>query len=142
MDDQQQLGEPTFDPYHPDCPSRQMVDRIGDKWTVLVVGVLSEGPARYRDLSGRVAGISPKMLSQTLKGLERDGLITRRAYAEVPPRVEYELTPAGASLRPVLLDLERWAREHMPEVLRARAAHDAGQGSPDHTPGQVPDRVT
>ncbi|MBT0768807.1 helix-turn-helix transcriptional regulator [Kineosporia sp. J2-2] len=116
-----------FDPYHPDCPSRKLVDRIGDRWTVLIIGVLSEGPARYRDLAGRVAGISPKMLSQSLKALERDGLVVRHAYAEVPPRVVYELTEAGRTLRPVLLELERWARTHTAGVLASRERYDEAQ---------------
>ncbi len=114
-----------WDPYDPNCPSRQLVDRIGDRWTILVIGVLADGSARYRDLADRVAGISPKMLSQTLKALERDGLVLRQAYAEVPPRVVYELTEAGQTLRPVLLELERWARKHMPGVLEARERYDA-----------------
>lgn len=120
-----------FDPYDPNCPSRQLVDRIGDRWTILVIGVLSAGPARYGELAEQVAGISPKMLSQTLKALERDGLITRHAYAEVPPRVVYELTPAGRSLRPVLLELERWARTHIASVLEARARHDGAEPTPN-----------
>ena len=114
-----------WDPYDPNCPSRQLVDRIGDRWTVLIIGVLSDGPARYRDLAERVAGISPKMLSQTLRALERDGLLERQAFAEVPPRVVYELTEAGQTLRPVLMELERWARSHMPGVLAARESYDA-----------------
>lgn len=119
-----------FDPYDPNCPSRGMLDRIGDRWTILVIGALSEGPARYGELSQTVAGISPRMLSQTLKSLERDGLIARHAYAEVPPRVVYELTPAGVTLRPLLLGLELWAREHMPEVLAARDTYDASTVEP------------
>ncbi len=114
-----------FDPYNPDCPSRQMVDRIGDRWTILVIGALSAGPARHGEIAGQVAGISPRMLSQTLKALERDGLILRHAYPEVPPRVEYELTKQGRTLRPLLLALEDWAREHMPEVLASREHYDA-----------------
>lgn len=119
-----------FDPYNPNCPSRQLVDRIGDRWTILVIGVLSAGPARYTDLSTQVAGISPRMLSQTLKALERDGLVERRAFAEVPPRVVYSLTPAGASLGPVLFGVEEWARQHMPEVLAARTRFDAAADVP------------
>ncbi|GAB6904157.1 winged helix-turn-helix transcriptional regulator [Kineosporia succinea] len=113
-----------FNPYAADCPSRGLVDRIGDKWTILIIGVLSEGPARYRDLADQVGGISPKMLSQTLKALERDGLIVRQAFAEVPPRVQYELTEAGRTLQPLLLGLETWAREHMPGVLVSRERYD------------------
>ena len=116
--------EHPFDPYHPDCPSRALVDRIGDRWTVLVVGALAEGPARYGELSSRVAGISPKMLAATLKGLERDGLLTREAFAESPPRVVYDLTPAGRSLHEVLRHVVGWATSHAGEVLDAQAAYD------------------
>jgi len=114
-----------FDPYGPGCPSRQLVDRIGSRWTILIIGVLSAGPARYSEIAAGVAGISPKMLSQTLKALERDGMVTRHAFAEVPPRVVYELTTTGASLRPVLLSVEQWARDNMPAVLAAREVYDS-----------------
>ncbi|KAM9866822.1 putative HTH-type transcriptional regulator YybR [Leucobacter aridicollis] len=117
--------EQAFDPYNPNCPSRQLVDRIGDRWTVLIIGALASGPARYGELAESVAGISPRMLSQTLKALERDGLVAREAFAEIPPRVVYSLTPSGESLRPVLLAVETWARQHMPGVLAAREAFDA-----------------
>lgn len=113
-----------FDPYNPDCPSRQLVDRIGDRWTILVIGVLSDGPARHGDLARRVAGISPKMLSQTLKGLERDGLLTRTVQPTSPPHAIYELTDRGSSLGPLLLAIENWARAHMQDVLDARHAFD------------------
>lgn len=113
-----------FDPYNPDCPSRQLVDRIGDRWTILVIGVLSAGPARHAELTRQVAGISPKMLSQTLKGLERDGLITRSVHADTPPRVVYELTDRGATLGPVLLAVEHWARANMHAVLESRRTFD------------------
>lgn len=116
-----------FDPYDPNCPSRQVLDQIGDRWTILIIGALAEGPARYGELADRVSGISPRMLSKTLKALERDGLIVRRAYAEVPPRVTYELSASGAQLRPVLTSLDSWVRTHMPEVLQARSRFDAGE---------------
>lgn len=119
-----------FDPYDPNCPSRQLVDRIGDRWTILVIGVLSQGPARYGELAEQVRGISPKMLSQTLKALERDGLLTRHAFPEIPPRVTYELTAAGSTLRPVLLAVEHWAREHMEAVLAARTTYDTPASPP------------
>lgn len=114
-----------FDPYNPECPSRQLVDRIGDRWTILVIGALGNGPLRHGDLAKQVAGISPKMLSQTLRALERDGLLTRTAHPEVPPRVVYELTEQGISLGPVLLSVEHWARAHMQEVSEARERFDA-----------------
>lgn len=109
-----------YDPYVQGCPSRALLDRIGDRWTVLVIGVLADGPRRFSQLRRRVDGVSQKMLTQTLRGLEADGLVTRTVYAEVPPRVEYELTALGHSLRVPLLALEDWAREHMDEVLGSR----------------------
>lgn len=119
------MTEPAhFDPYDPACPSRQLLDRIGDRWTVLVMGVLADGPARPRDIAARVGGITPKMLTQTLKTLERDGLVNRTAYAEVPPRVIYDLTPAGATLEPVARAIQSWVREHAASVVAARERYD------------------
>lgn len=116
---------PAFDPYNRNCPSRQMLDEIGDRWTVLIVGALADGPARHSAVAERVDGISQKMLAQTLRTLERDGLITRTAYAEMPPRVEYELTDAGRSLRAPLHALEEWAKGHMPAAFAARERYDS-----------------
>ena len=120
-----------WDPYRGDCPSRMLLDRIGDRWTVLVVGVLSDGPHRFSELGRRVAGISQKMLTQTLRSLERDGLITRTVYAEVPPRVEYRLTEAGHTLQEPLRALQTWATEHMDAVVDARRAYDRVGGRLD-----------
>ena len=112
------------DPYAAGCPSRQVLDRIGDRWTVLVVGSLSQGPLRFSELARRIEGISQKMLTQTLRGLERDGLVVRTVHPEVPPRVEYELTRVGATLIEPLDALDAWAREHLPVIEAARAAYD------------------
>ena len=116
--------EVTFDVYAKDCPSRQVLDRIGDTWSVLIIVSLADGPRRYSELAARIEGISPKMLTQTLRGLERDGLITRAVFAEVPPRVEYDLTTLGHSLLGLVSGLEAWAQEHMPDVVNARDAYD------------------
>jgi len=91
---------------------REVLDRVGDKWTLLVVANLSDGPRRYSDLHRVVPGISQRMLTLTLRQLGEDGLITRTAYAEVPPRVEYELTPLGRSLLDTATALVRWASTH------------------------------
>ena len=116
------------------CPSRQLLDRLADKWVVLILcalggdGTGSVGePAsmRYSELSRLIAGVSQKMLTQTLRNLERDGMVTRTVHAEVPPRVDYELTELGQSLRGAVAVLESWAREHMSEVARAREAFDS-----------------
>jgi DNA-binding HxlR family transcriptional regulator len=115
----------TADVYAKDCPSRQVLDRIGDTWSVLVVSALTDGSRRYTELARRIEGISPKMLTQTLRGLERDGLITRTVYPVVPPRVDYALTTLGHSLLDVFGALESWAEGHMQDVLDARAKYDA-----------------
>jgi DNA-binding HxlR family transcriptional regulator len=111
--------------YAQDCPSRQVLDRIGDTWSVLIVGALDGGPRRYSELAARIGGISPKMLTQTLRGLERDGMISRTVFAEVPPRVEYTLTELGRSLLGLVSGLEAWAEAHIGDVAAARATYDA-----------------
>jgi DNA-binding HxlR family transcriptional regulator len=110
--------------YAKNCPSRQILDRIGDTWSVLVVMMLADGPQRYTALSRRIEGVSPKMLTQTLRGLERDGLIGRTVHAEVPPRVDYELTTLGRSLLSLVGALENWAENHIEDVQAAREAYD------------------
>lgn len=112
-------------PYDPNCPTRKILDRLGDRWTVLVVGALGTGPARFSQLATQVGGVSSKMLTQTLRALERDGLVRRTVYPEVPPRVEYELTAVGHTMREPLRALEDWAKNYMPEVLTAREQYDA-----------------
>ncbi|MFD9965201.1 winged helix-turn-helix transcriptional regulator [Amycolatopsis sp. NPDC058986] len=111
-------------PFNRDCPTRQLLDRIGDQWTVLIVGALVDGPLRFTEIGKRVDGISQKVLTQTLRSLVRDGILTRTAYPVIPPRVEYELTPLGRNLSEPLDMLDRWARSHMGEVERARDAYD------------------
>lgn len=103
---------------------REVLDRIGDKWTVLIVSTLSSGPLRYTDLQASVPGISQRMLTQTLKQLERDGVLTRTAYAEVPPRVEYDLTKLGRSLMDAVMALAAWAAAHHDEIATNRAASE------------------
>ncbi|MET0702577.1 MAG: helix-turn-helix domain-containing protein [Mycobacterium sp.] len=95
---------------------REILSRIGDKWTVLIIGTLAAGPLRYSGLLAQVPGISQRMLTVTVKQLQRDGLVTRTAYPEVPPRVEYQLTPLGESLLSIVLGLAHWASEHRDEI--------------------------
>ena len=124
------LPEPNV--FDPDCPTRQVLDRIGDRWTVLVVLTLLAGTRRFSDLRLRVRGITPKVLTSTLRGLERDGLVVRRIYAEVPPRVEYSLTDLGRSLEEPLRAISGWAEQHMPEIEAARDDYDKSAGqAPD-----------
>ncbi len=103
---------------------REVLDRIGDKWSVLVISTLGAGPLRYSDLQASVPGISQRMLTVTLKALERDGLLTRTAYPEVPPRVEYELTELGRSLLDAVMTLARWAATHYEAVADSRREHE------------------
>jgi DNA-binding HxlR family transcriptional regulator len=118
------LDKSHWDPYSRSCPSRQVLDRIGDRWTVLVVGSLDSGPRRFSELARDVDGVSQKMLTQTLRALEHDGLITRTLYPEIPPRVEYELTDLGRSLQAPLRALEDWATDHTDQILAARTHSD------------------
>ncbi|WP_423924314.1 winged helix-turn-helix transcriptional regulator [Frigoribacterium sp. 2-23] len=113
-----------MNPYSDDCPTRRVLDRIGDRWTVLIVGTLSHGPRRFSEIRRHVEGISQKMLTQTLRGLERDGLVTRTVFAEVPPRVEYALTEAGRTLCAPLKALEDWSIEHFGDVKEAWVEYD------------------
>src|SRR3981081_1328471 len=100
----------------------ETLTRIGDKWTVMVVGALSKGPIRYNEIHRRVEGISQRMLTLTLKGLEQDGMITRTMYPTIPPRVDYELTELGRKLIVPLKALSKWARENRPAMVAAREA--------------------
>jgi DNA-binding HxlR family transcriptional regulator len=118
------IKELVADPYAADCPSRQVLDRIGDKWTVLIVIALTDGPRRYTELAARIERVSQKMLTQTLRGLERDGMVTRTVHASVPPRVDYELTELGRSLLEPITALEQWAMSHIIDVVEARRRHD------------------
>jgi DNA-binding HxlR family transcriptional regulator len=113
------------DVYSRDCPSRQILDRIGDTWSVLVVVMLADGSHRYSELAKRIHGVSPKMLTQTLRGLERDGLISRTVHPVVPPRVDYALTELGKSLYSLVEGLEKWAESHIEDVQAARQSYDA-----------------
>jgi DNA-binding HxlR family transcriptional regulator len=126
------------------CPSRRLLDRISDKWVALILCALGGDPEpramRFSELSRTLAGVSQKMLTQTLRSLERDGLLTRTATPTVPVTVSYELTGLGLSLHRLMGGLKSWAEENMDEVLAHRAAHDAGtsgarpEGSTDTTP--------
>ncbi|MGW4120188.1 winged helix-turn-helix transcriptional regulator [Nocardia sp. NPDC004711] len=111
------------------CPTNQMLDTIGDKWTCLILAALGPGPRRYGEIGAIVAAVSNKMLTQTLRTLERDGLVARRMTAQVPVRVDYSLTPLGQSLLVIVTRLHQWAEGHMDEVLAARAEFDSAAGN-------------
>jgi DNA-binding HxlR family transcriptional regulator len=128
-----------YDAFLAGCPSRQLLDRISDKWVALILAALgTDGPhhprgdcvgpprsMRYSEMSRRLAGVSQKMLTQTLRSLERDGLVTRTVTPTVPVTVTYELTDLGTSLQHVMLGLKEWAEAHMGEVLANRERYDA-----------------
>jgi len=108
------------------CHAREMLIRIGDKWSVYVIHLLDEaGTLRFNELRSQVEGISQRMLTVTLRGMERDGLVTRKVYPEVPPRVEYSLTSLGKTLRQLVRGLVDCSGAHLAEVDAARAAYDA-----------------
>ena len=119
-------GKPlAYDVYSECCPTRHALDRLADKWVVLILGLLGRGPLRFNQLRREIEGVSQKVLSQTLKRLERDGLVARQAFPTVPVTVEYSITPLGATLSETAEALRRWAEGHMDQVLAAQAAYDA-----------------
>jgi DNA-binding HxlR family transcriptional regulator len=118
-------SNPPPNPYDSKCPTRIVLDRIADKWTVLVLGVLSQRPLRFNQLRREIDGLTQKMLSQTLKALERDGLVARKVIPSAPVTVEYSITPLGATLSATVDELQRWARDHIGEVVQAQRRYDA-----------------
>jgi DNA-binding HxlR family transcriptional regulator len=113
-----------YDAFLASCPTRQLLDRISDKWVSLVLVALADGPRRYSDISRQIAGVSQKMLTQTLRTLERDGLLTRTVTPTVPVRVDYALTGLGESLQQVMRTLKDWAEQHIEEVRDAQLTYD------------------
>jgi DNA-binding HxlR family transcriptional regulator len=115
--------------YSADCPTRQILDRVGDKWAVLILILLRNEPLRFNQLRRAIEGISQKMLSQVLKSLERDGLVRRRAIATVPVTVEYSITPLGLTLAAAVDPLRDWAERHLKDVTSAQRRYDSQQSS-------------
>jgi DNA-binding HxlR family transcriptional regulator len=118
-------SNPPPNPYDSKCPTRIVLDRIADKWTVLVLGVPSQRPLRFNQLRREIDGLTQKMLSQTLKALERDGLVARKVIPSAPVTVEYSITPLGSTLSATVDELQRWARDHIGEVVQAQRRYDA-----------------
>jgi len=114
-----------WDAYNERCPTRMVLDRIADKWTVLIVGALEEKTKRFGELRREVGGVSQKMLTQTLRGLERDGVVARTVYASVPPKVEYSLTRLGRTLVHILEEIRKWSELNIEDVLKARDDFDS-----------------
>jgi DNA-binding HxlR family transcriptional regulator len=115
----------------PDCPVRSILDRVGDKWTTLVISNLAVGgPLRFSELKRQMGGISQRMLTETLRGLERDGVLFRTVYPTIPPKVEYTLTELGLSLVSPIQALVGWALDHRSEIVTARSRFDEKQSEP------------
>lgn len=114
-----------YDAFLAECPSRQLLDRLADKWATLVLCALADDEQRYSELARTIAGVSQKMLTQTLRALERDGILIRSITPAVPVRVSYQLTPLGRSLLPVVQGIKDWAEQNMPAVQHARRRYDA-----------------
>jgi DNA-binding HxlR family transcriptional regulator len=110
--------------YNAECPTRLVLNRIADKWTVLVMILLENEVKRFSQLRREIEGISQKMLTQTLRGLERDGLVSRKVYATVPPHVEYALTPLGHTLKDMLYAIKTWSETNINAVLNAQKNYD------------------
>lgn len=122
--------KPTWNVFDSNCPTRQVLDRVADKWTVLIVQSLSGGTLRFAQLRRTVDGISQKVLTNTLRGLERDGIVTRRIYASVPPKVEYSLTDLGRSLCQSVQGVCCWAEANIDQVQAAREIYDQSPREP------------
>ena len=115
------------DPFNARCPTRQVLDRIGDKWAVLILIMLDRETLRFNELRRRIESISQKMLSQTLKSLERDGLVRREVFATVPVTVEYSLTELGRTLAQTVQALTLWAETHIGTIQEAQRCYDRGE---------------
>jgi DNA-binding HxlR family transcriptional regulator len=114
-----------YDAFLAACPSRQLLDRLSDKWVALILAALADSEQRYSEIARTIAGVSQKMLTQTLRNLERDGILIRSITPAVPVRVSYRLTPLGESLLPVVRAIKQWAEQNMGAVQEARQRYDA-----------------
>ena len=116
---------PLPDPYLAACPSRQLLARLGEKWAMLIVNDLEAGPKRFGQLARRIEGVSQKMLAQTLRNLERDGLVARTVVCDRPIAVSYALTPMGMDLLPIMAAMKAWTQQHFLDVERQNLRYDA-----------------
>jgi DNA-binding HxlR family transcriptional regulator len=124
-----------------ECPKiSQVLARVGEKWSVLIIIMLAERPRRFSELKRAIGGISQRMLTLSLRGLERDGLVKRTVFPVVPPRVEYELTPLGRSLHAPVSALGEWVRNHLAEIDVARQAFDRREALAADTPANLHER--
>ncbi|TDC89668.1 helix-turn-helix domain-containing protein [Actinomadura sp. 7K507] len=127
---QHTTGQHTTGQHTGNCRAREILERVGDKWSLQVIALLGERTKRFTELKREIDGISQRMLTVTLRGLERDGIVTRTVYPVMPPRVDYSLTPLGATLMEAAITLVAWAESHLPEIDAARADYDARTADP------------
>ena len=125
--ERRQDARTSYDAFMATCPARKLLDRISDKWVSLLLIALAGGPQRYSDLNRTIAGVSQKMLTQTLRRLERDGLLTRTITPSVPVRVDYQLTRLGETILPVVTAIKQWSEAHIEEIHAARDDYDHGR---------------
>lgn len=111
-------------PGDPDCPVREILAHVGNKWPVLVITNLAEGTLRFSEIKRRIGGVSQRMLTETVRSLERDGVLLRTVYPTIPPKVEYSLTPLGKSLLPLIVSLIHWSLDHRSEIRTSRSSFD------------------
>jgi len=131
------VARPAYNVYAAECPTRRALDRIADKWTALIVGLLGQRTHRFGELRRGIEGISHKVLTQMLRSLERDGLVLRVVGDTIPPTVEYSLTPLGRTLVDPLAAIRDWAEQHIEQVERAQAAYLAAQQTTEPPPRPV-----
>jgi DNA-binding HxlR family transcriptional regulator len=122
--------DPRWDMMNAACPTRQVLDRIADKWTMLVISALEDGTLRFSELRRQIDGITQKMLTQTLRGLERDGMVDREVWPTVPVTVRYTLTPLGHSLADAVSVIRAWSYANMDAIAAARGSYEPGTGAP------------
>lgn len=123
------MPNPRANPFNASCPSQDILALIGGKWSMLLLCILADGPVRTGELARRAGGISQKMLTQTLRELERHGIVQRRDHGEVPPRVDYSLTPLGRSLSGLVRQIESWVETNYSRMTRVARSYDAGVGA-------------
>lgn len=118
------MTEPPADVLHANCPSRMILDQVADKWSILILSVLRDGPLRFNVMKRRLEGITQKSLTQALRRLERNGIVARRVIATSPVAVEYSVTPLGQTLKGAFQALHAWTVTYMPEIAKAQQAFD------------------
>lgn len=136
--EERDLARTAYDAYLATCPTHQVMGVLATKWVALVMSRLMDGPCRFAELQRAIPSISPKVLTQVLRTMERDGLVTRTVTAQVPVRVDYELSPLGEDLAPLLRAIKSWSESRIGDIQEARAAYDSRSGTPEPVSGRAP----